>query len=146
MPRKAPNQVIEHRVTLGDYERKELKEALDLRDKQVMFKNTLNTAGVAVGGAALVGSTYIIYLALKEIYGFVDPVTDALKTLVFGKATYPTANPPPANPDDWVNRDPETGERINPVHNVPIMGSLVGAGIEIGEALPVGSFLRDLFD
>lgn len=146
MPRKAPTEVIEHRITLGDYERKELKEALDVRDRQVMIENAIKGSGAVLAVSGLVGSTYLMYIALKGIYGFVDDVTGPLSEIIFGKATYPTKDPPPANPDAGVNRDPDTGERINPVHNVPIMGGLVGAGIQIGEAIPVGSFLANLFD
>lgn len=146
MPRKAPTQVIEHRITLGDYERKELKEALEINNTQTMIESGVTAGSAVLVGSAVVASTYIIYLGLKEIYGFVDEVTEPLKTIVFGKKTYPTKNPPPANPDDWVNRDPETGERINPMNPVPIAGGLTGLGIAIGEAVPVGSWIRSGWD
>lgn len=62
MPRKAPNDVIEHRITLGDYERKELKETLD----SIQLNNNLRT-GLIAGGLGLVA-----YLAYKLIPNFFD--------------------------------------------------------------------------
>jgi hypothetical protein len=100
---------------------------------------------VLVGGT-IIGAAYITYLGLQGIFGFMDIVTDPLKEIIFGKETYETSSEPPANPDDWVNRDPETGERINPVHNVPVMGGLVGLGIKAGEAVPVGTWISEGWD
>ena len=94
-------------------------------------------AGFAVG--------YIGYLALVEIFELVDSVTPAVKSAIYGKPTYPTKEVP-KNEDDWVNRDPNTGERINPMNPVPIAGGLVGLGMQIGEAVPVGSYLRSGID
>jgi len=146
MPRKAPTEVIEHRITLGDYERKEIKEALDVRDKQVLIGNAVKGGQFALLSVGIVGASYVTYLALKGIFGFIDEVTPAVKDGIYGKPTYPTKNPPPANRDDWVNRDPETGERINPMHPVPVAGGLTGLGIRIGEAVPVGSWVRSGWD
>ena len=146
MPRKAPNQVIEHRITLGDYERKEIKEALDVRDKQVMIDNAVKGGQFVLLSGAIVGASYITYLALKSIYDFVDDVTPNVKNIIYGQPTYPTKDPPPANKEDWVNRDPENGERINPMHPVPFAGGLVGLGIKAGEAVPVGSWVRSGWD
>ncbi len=71
MPRKAPNEVIEHRITFGDFERKEFKETLDQFDK---FKRTqqiqqMITNGVyvaAAGGIAWVG--YNTWMLVSDIY------------------------------------------------------------------------------
>ncbi len=145
MPRAKTTEVIEHRITFGDLERKELKETLDLLDKDRKWNLGLKTA---VGSAAVVGAVgigYMGYLALLGIHGFVDKVTDPLKEAIWGKETYPSKDIP-ADPQQWVNRDPDTGERINPMHPVPVAGGLVGLGMRIGEAVPVGSWVADLFD
>jgi hypothetical protein len=142
MPRAKITECIEHRITFGDLERKELKEHLDLLDKDRKFNLYAKTA---VGtGAVLAGAWvgYMGYIALQGIFGFVDRVSEPVNDIIFGKETYPTKNVP-ANPNDYVNRDPDTGERINPVHEVPVMGGLVGLGIQIGEAVPVGSWISD---
>ncbi len=146
MPRKAPTEVIEHRITFGDYERKEIKEALDINDKQKTVDTVVKGGTAVLVGGTIIGAEYITYLGLQGIFGFMDIVTDPLKEIIFGKETYETSSEPPANPDDWVNRDPETGERINPVHNVPVMGGLVGLGIKAGEAVPVGTWISEGWD
>ncbi len=144
MPRAKTTEVIEHRITFGDLERKELKETLDLMDKDRKF-NIYAKAAVGTGAVvAAAGIGYLGYIALQGIYGFVDVVSEPVKNAIYGKETYPTKNVP-SNPQDYVNRDPDTGERINPVHEVPIMGGLVGLGIQMGEAIPVGSFISDIF-
>ena len=54
MPRKAPQQVIEHRITLGDFERKEIKERLDSQDRLNNVKAIQQgvTSAAYLGGAA----------------------------------------------------------------------------------------------
>ena len=51
MPRKAPKEVIEHRITLGDYERKEIKETLD----SISYRNYLAPLQSPVVSVALLG-------------------------------------------------------------------------------------------
>lgn len=62
MPRKAPKEVVEHRITLGDYERKELKQTLDA----YQLNHNLRT-GLIAGGIGLVA-----YVAWKLIPNFFD--------------------------------------------------------------------------
>ena len=55
MPRKAPKEVIEHRITLGDFERKQLVEAIDSYRRDKIAENIpnyfLGVAGIGVAGA-----------------------------------------------------------------------------------------------
>jgi len=141
MPRKAPNQVIEHRVTFGDLERKEFKQTLDNLQKQQQLNFYADAGKTALYTAGAVGIGYLTFLGLGAIAGglgyvgdIVDDVRSKTKEVIFGKETYPTSTPMP--PDGGVGRDPDTGERINPVSEVPVMGGLVGLGIKLGE----GSF------
>lgn len=72
MPRKKSDQVIEHRVTLGDWEREQLKDAKDYQ----MVKNV----GIGVGVASLgIGGTYVAYKIGKSLYEWGDDVIDFLK-------------------------------------------------------------------
>lgn len=145
MPRAKTTDVIEHRITLGDFERKEFKEYLDIRDNAQKIDNVIDAGkGILFAGSAF-AIGYIGYLALVEIFEIVDKVTPKVKDGIYGKPTYPTKDVP-ANEEDWVNRDPNTGERINPMNPVPIAGGLVGLGMQIGEAIPVGSYLRSGID
>ncbi len=76
MPRKAPNEVIEHRITFGDFERKEFKETLDQFDK---FKRTqqiqqMITNGVYVAAAGgieerrIIGEARLVKDSIKEFF------------------------------------------------------------------------------
>ena len=145
MPRAKTTEVIEHRITFGDLERKELKEHLDLMDKDRKFNLYAKTAVGTGAVVAAAGIGFLGYIALQGIFGFVDRVSEPVKNAIYGKETYPTKNVP-ANPNDYVNRDPDTGERINPVHEVPVMGGLVGLGIQLGEAVPVGTWVSTGLD
>jgi hypothetical protein len=70
MPRGKPNQIIEHRLSMGSYER----EAFKRYQKSVTLKNNVES-GVQVGKAAVVagigaGSVYVLYqsyLLAREI-------------------------------------------------------------------------------
>jgi len=59
MPRKAPKEVIEHRITFGDYERKELKETLD----SMTYKNYLAPLQSPLVSVALLGGGAYLGLA-----------------------------------------------------------------------------------
>lgn len=59
MPRKAPKEVIEHRITLGDYERKEFKETLD----SITYRNYLAPLQSPVVSVALLGGGAYFALA-----------------------------------------------------------------------------------
>ena len=74
MPRKAPTEVIEHRVTFGDFERKELKETLDILDKRSRLNTQVKTAGV-VGAVGLGCATaWIGYQIMERIWGLDNPL------------------------------------------------------------------------
>jgi len=71
MPRSKPNEVIEHRVTLGTWERDMLKETQDARN--------VRDIGIGVGiAAAGVGGTYVAYKFGKAIYEWGEDAVDWL--------------------------------------------------------------------
>ena len=53
MPRKAPKEVIEHRVTFGDYERNELRQLINAYQGDKIAENVPN---FIIGGAAVIGA------------------------------------------------------------------------------------------
>ena len=61
MPRKAPDKVVEHRVTLGTYERDRLNKALETQRIQA-YTSISTGAGVAALG---IGGVYGIYILSK---------------------------------------------------------------------------------
>lgn len=85
MPRRAPTQVIEHRISLSDFERKEFKQTVDA----IQIRQSLDSAGKFLVGAsavAVVGTT--AYFTLRA-YSWVkdipkdlgEAITDAGRTL-----------------------------------------------------------------
>lgn len=81
MPRKAPKEVVEHRITFGDYERKELKDAINAYQQDKFLENIPNVMlGVAgLGVAAGVGLVaYALYYWLDSVPSITDVVGGAL--------------------------------------------------------------------
>jgi hypothetical protein len=96
MPRKAPKEVIEHRITLGDFERKQLVEAVDAYRRDKFAENVPNyiIAASAVGYAGALG------LAAWSLYRWLDldvDVVTAAKSLAMdldnGFTSWVTGNP-----------------------------------------------------
>jgi len=76
MPRKAPKEVIEHRITLGDYERKMISAQLkedDLIKKVQTGADIGKTVLIGAGGIAL-GTLAVT--AYREANDLVDTITD----------------------------------------------------------------------
>lgn len=61
MARSKVDQVVEHRITLGKFERTELKQSLDLMQKRQQNQLYKEYAIGAVTGAAALGTAYAIY-------------------------------------------------------------------------------------
>jgi len=67
MPRKAPKEVIEHRLTLGDYERKQLEQTVNAYQTDKYLENIPNIllgAGVTLAGAGLALGGYTAWVWL----------------------------------------------------------------------------------
>lgn len=75
MPRKAPDKVVEHRVTLGTYERDRLNKALETQRIQA-YTSISTGAGVAALG---IGGVYGIYILSKWL-GVGDIIENILNT------------------------------------------------------------------
>ena len=83
MPRKAPEKVTEHRVTLGDYERKLITKQLD-EDDTLNKARTYAQVGksIAIGGAVVGGTIAVATIgtlavsAYREAAGLVDQAQD----------------------------------------------------------------------
>lgn len=75
MPRKAPDKVVEHRVTLGTYERDRLNKALATQRIQA-FTSISTGAGVAALG---IGGVFGVYILSKWL-GVGDILENIVKT------------------------------------------------------------------
>jgi len=87
MPRKAPEKVTEHRITLGDYERKLITKQLD-EDDTLNKARTYSQVGksIAIGGAVVGGTVAaatigtLALAAYREAAGLVDQAQDMKST------------------------------------------------------------------
>lgn len=88
MPRKAPTQVIEHRMSLSNFERQQLEELIDSYRKDKFAENIpnymLGVAGLGVGAAGVVAA-YSLWIFVNNL-----PIDEAksllgnLGTTLFG--------------------------------------------------------------
>lgn len=61
MPRKAPSQVIEHRISMSDYERAQLKEVVAAYNRDKWLENVPNILSASAVAIASVGAVYVGY-------------------------------------------------------------------------------------
>jgi len=84
LPRKAPKEVIEHRITFGDFERKELRDAINAYQGDKIAENIpnyiLGGAGLIAGGAAALAA-YALWrwLDLGAITDFIEDGWNTVK-------------------------------------------------------------------
>lgn len=112
MPRKAPKEVVEHRITLGDFERKEFKQSMDA----YQLNHNIRT-GLIAGGIGLVA-----YAAYKIIPGLFDFFTlDPEQQAVYDRLFNP--NYDPNNPEWTVFGNPSDREQLDIMYaqNVKIL-------------------------
>lgn len=83
MPRKPTEKVVEHRITLGDFERASLTKALALQAENQRLDaatSTLNAIGVAIGGGgAILAGLALLKWKAPEI---LSTATDAAKQVL----------------------------------------------------------------
>ena len=108
MPRKKSDNVTEHRVTLGDWERKHVQGQL--------LGKSIKDIGTGVGIAAVgVGGTYVAYEIGKSIWGWQDNLGEKILTTIgvkpedaqaFADSNVLSENAPTINPlYGWVLRN-----------------------------------------
>ncbi|MEK9837231.1 MAG: hypothetical protein VXA34_09110 [Gammaproteobacteria bacterium] len=83
MPRKPTKHAVEHRITLGDFERAALTKALTLQAENQRLDAataTLNAVGVAIGGAGgILAGLALMYWKAPDI---INGITDAGKAVL----------------------------------------------------------------
>lgn len=161
MPRKAPSDVIEQRITLGSFERQLLGPMIAAQKRDAYLKTalygTVGLAGIATIGTmtwlgiqayALVGG------AQEELAAKWEEAKEAAQNIWSGPETVSTTQPPPSDIDrsgtvgddlglneflDGIigdTRDPDDPtKRINPAAGFPVpgVGWLFGQGMKFGE-------------
>ena len=120
MPRRKPTEVIVQRIELGDWERDQIGTA-------VQMSALATGAGVLAAGAGVAAAGVGTWFTLRKMYGWKDEVADAFdkvtnglgSEVIFGKGTY---------------TDADGNEVQNAFAGIPILGSLWGSGIMVGQA------------
>lgn len=84
MPRKAPDQVIEHRISLSNFERSQIIEQLEKQRENKLFASGINQVG-AIAGSSLLLYGVGLYLGINLIkdakdwvYDFIDDASTGL--------------------------------------------------------------------
>ena len=120
MPRRKPTEVIVQRIELGDWERDQIGTA-------VQMSTLAAGAGVLAAGAGVAVAGVGAWFTMRKMYGWKDEVADAFDKVtgglgtevIMGKGTY---------------TDEDGNEVQNPFAGIPVLGSLFGSGIMIGQA------------
>ena len=87
MPRRRVDKVVEHRVSLSDFERAQLKEIIDTQQANIAVDGitaTLNAAGTALGGAGALLAAGV--LMMWKAPNIIASVTDKTNTIFDGIA------------------------------------------------------------
>jgi len=90
MPRKAPDKVIEHRISLSNFERDKILEELSRSRENKLYASAINQVG-AVAGSSLLLYGLGLYLGLNlfkdakdYIFDFVDDASTSLADMAGG--------------------------------------------------------------
>lgn len=114
--RQRANHIQVHRIELGLWERKHLGDVLSAS----LGSNIIKNAGIGLGVA---GASVAVFMASKKLYGWAEDFTETaggIKEAIFGAPSYKN----------------KYGDEIkNPLAGFPILGSLMGSGMMIGNAL-----------
>jgi hypothetical protein len=124
MPRKAPNLeggVIEHRITLGDYERSFLKPYAE----NVLSKQKALNIQNWVKSGAMVGGVVVVYMGVRLISNTWASINEILEPIKIwtGKAEHQFI----------INGEVTT--RTNSAAGIPILGGWVSMWYDIGHGL-----------
>lgn len=87
MPRRRPDVVHEYRISLSDYERSKVEEALTTSQANIALDGitaTLNAAGIALGGAGSLLAAFVLlkWKAPEIIADITNATNGALDTIV----------------------------------------------------------------
>jgi hypothetical protein len=83
MPRKAPNQVVEHRISLSNFEREQLLKQLELQRENALYTSGIKSAGTILGSGALLWG-----IGLYFGYNLFDRTKDGIQDWVDKTSSY----------------------------------------------------------
>jgi len=140
MPKRASDKIITHRIELGSFERKEIKETLDIAQgigknaQRLSYVPSIVLPVAAVGGGlALFFGLGMIAKGLGYAGDILDDTKEVVSKYVFGEESYDDGQG--SEYTGSIYRDPDTNEIINPFHG-SFAGGLFGFGMKIGAKHP----------
>ena len=79
MPRKAPDQVIEHRIALSNFERTQLLEQIEKNRENKLYQAGLSQVGSVLGSGVLLWGigAYLGYGIFSSAYNKVSDIVNA---------------------------------------------------------------------
>ena len=124
MPRKAPNLeggVIEHRMTLGDYERSLLQPYA----AQVMSKQKAINIQNWVKSGAMVGGVVVVYMGVRLISNTWSTINEILEPVKIWAG----------KPEHNFVENGKTTTRTNSAAGIPVLGGWVSMWYDVGHGL-----------
>jgi len=120
MPRKSPgsdNGVTEHRITLGNFERKQLTEAVDAYNRDKWLENVPYMI-ISVGAIGFAGAAGVAAYSLYRFLELEGEIAQIVKNATLGLITAVTGDP---TVEDAANMgEAETAEHCNILYNSKI--------------------------
>ena len=114
MPRKAPDQVIEHRISLSNFERTQLTQQIEKQRENALYKAGVSQIGSVVGSGVLLWGIGA-YLGIGLFSTAFDKISDIVNSTSSGLADF-------LNPAGVGNYTDEEAARVTNVFNVLDVG------------------------
>jgi hypothetical protein len=130
VPRQPVTAVTEHRVTLGDYERRELASYMESTKKDADIELILDVVRASATPVAILATAYLGYLGLTHFGSFLDPLADT-KAAEAARQTADAAAAGAAAVEDPSSLTPEQIQALaNPLN--PFARPAAGLGAALG--------------
>jgi len=117
MPRKAPTDVTEHRITLGDFERKQLTEAVDAYQRDKWLENVPYMI-ISIGAIGVAGAAGVAAYALYRFFGLEGEIKQMATNAALDLATAVTGDS--TVQDAAALSEADTAEQCNILYNSKI--------------------------
>ena len=138
MPRQPVSSVQEHRVTLGDYERRELSEFLKSQARDEDLELVFDAVKALAMPLSLVAVGYLGYLGLTYFSTALDPLQDAASAAASASGLDAFVAGLDLGEDGAAGLTPEQAQAFAAAQLNPLARGLAGYGL-------YGGFLRRVF-
>lgn len=153
MARRKVDKTIEHRITLGDLERREFKQSMDAYQRNMNISAGINGGRAILYTGAAAGIGIVGYLAVKLYANFTQDgstLNEYWDNFWNGLNGTKTETNPETGEEETVPNtvqspsgrtfdDNTTGEISNPAAGIPVIGGLFYTGMKIGQISYLGA-------